>query len=83
MAPAVDSIKPGQIIEWFEREKHDPRYPHHQRLLTETNPETRPYDPISGNFTQCITAKEVGAEAAAKVLTARLGVKAYAGSRMD
>jgi hypothetical protein len=37
----------------------------------------------SGNFTQSITAKEVGAEAAAKVLTAWLGVKAYAGSRMD
>ena len=37
----------------------------------------------SGNHTQCITAKEVGADAAAKVLTERLGVKAYAGSRMD
>ena len=37
----------------------------------------------SGNYTQCITAKEVGAEAAAKVLTERLGVKAYAGSRLD
>ena len=37
----------------------------------------------SGNWTQCITAKEVGAEAAAKVLTERLGVKAYAGSRLD
>ena len=37
----------------------------------------------SGSYTQCITAKEVGAEAAAKVLTERLGVKAYAGSRMD
>lgn len=37
----------------------------------------------SGNHTQCITAKEVGAEAAARVLTARLGVTAYAGSRLD
>ena len=37
----------------------------------------------SGNHTQAITAKEVGAEAAARVLTARLGVTAYAGSRMD
>ena len=37
----------------------------------------------SGNHTQCITAKEVGAEAAAKILTEKLGVKAYAGSRMD
>jgi len=37
----------------------------------------------SGNWTQGITAKEVGAEAAAKVLTEKLGVKAYAGSRMD
>jgi len=37
----------------------------------------------SGSWTQCITAKEVGAEAAAKVLAEKLGVKAYAGSRMD
>ena len=37
----------------------------------------------SGSFTQAITAKEMGAEAAAKVLTEQLGVKAYAGSRMD
>ena len=37
----------------------------------------------SGSYTQCITAKEVGAEAAAKVLTEKLGVKAYAGSRLD
>ena len=37
----------------------------------------------SDNHTQCITAKEVGAEAAAKVLIEKLGVKAYAGSRMD
>jgi hypothetical protein len=37
----------------------------------------------SGSLTQCITAKEEGAYAAAKVLTEKLGVKAYAGSRMD
>ena len=37
----------------------------------------------SGNHTQAITAKEVGAKAAARVLTARLGVTAYVGSRMD
>mgnify|MGYP000184471326 CR=1 FL=1 len=37
----------------------------------------------SGNYTQAITAKEVGAEAAAKVLRDQLGVDAYAGSRMD
>lgn len=37
----------------------------------------------SKNGTQCITAKEVGAEAAATVLRERLGVKAYAGSRLD
>jgi hypothetical protein len=37
----------------------------------------------SGNHTQSITAKEVGAEAAAKVLSEKLGVKAYAGSRLD
>lgn len=37
----------------------------------------------SGSYTQCITAKEVGAEAAARVLKEKLGVEAYAGSRMD
>lgn len=37
----------------------------------------------SKNYTQCITAKEVGAYAAAQVLKARLGVQATAGSRMD
>lgn len=37
----------------------------------------------SGNHTQCITAKEVGAEAAARVLSEQLGVRAYAGSRLD
>jgi hypothetical protein len=37
----------------------------------------------SGSYTQAITAKEVGAEAAAKILEGALGVKAYAGSRMD
>jgi hypothetical protein len=37
----------------------------------------------SGNPTQCITAKEEGAEAYAKVLQAKLGLKVYAGSRMD
>lgn len=37
----------------------------------------------SGSYTQAITAKEVGAEAAARVLRERLGVEACAGSRMD
>jgi hypothetical protein len=37
----------------------------------------------SGSYTQAITAKEVGAEAAARVLRERLGVDACAGSRMD
>lgn len=37
----------------------------------------------SGSPTQCITAKEVGAEAAARVLRERLGVDAYSGSRLD
>jgi ribosomal protein S27AE len=37
----------------------------------------------SGSYTQAITAKEVGAEAAAKILRERLGVEASAGSRMD
>lgn len=37
----------------------------------------------SGSFTQAVTAKEMGAEAAARVLRERLGVKAYSGSRLD
>jgi hypothetical protein len=37
----------------------------------------------SGHPTQSITAKEEGAEAYAKVLSSKLGLKAYAGSRMD
>jgi hypothetical protein len=37
----------------------------------------------SGHPTQSITAKEEGAEAYAKVLKEKLGLKAYAGSRMD
>lgn len=37
----------------------------------------------SGNPTQCISAKEEGAYAAARVLKERLGVEAYAGSRLD
>jgi hypothetical protein len=37
----------------------------------------------SGSYTQAVTAKEEGAEAAAKVLQEMLGVKAYAGSRLD
>lgn len=37
----------------------------------------------SGSYTQCISAKEEGAQAAARVLRERLGVEAYAGSRMD
>jgi len=37
----------------------------------------------SGSFTQSISAKEQGADAMARFLTEHLGVKAYAGSRMD
>jgi hypothetical protein len=37
----------------------------------------------SGHRTQALTAKEVGAEAAARVLRERLGVEAYSNSRMD
>jgi hypothetical protein len=37
----------------------------------------------SGNPTQCITAKEEGARAYADVLKSKLGLTAYAGSRMD
>ena len=37
----------------------------------------------SKSHTQSISALEAGADAAAKVLTERLGVKFYSGSRMD
>ena len=37
----------------------------------------------SGSHTQCISAKEEGAIVAARILTERLGVRAYAGSRLD
>lgn len=37
----------------------------------------------SAHGTQALTAKEVGAEAAARVLRERLGVEAYSNSRMD
>jgi hypothetical protein len=38
----------------------------------------------SQNGTQCITAKEVGAEAYAEVIKSKLGLdKVYAGSRLD
>lgn len=37
----------------------------------------------SGHLTQALTAKEYGAEAMAQELRTRLGVEAYAGSRMD
>jgi len=37
----------------------------------------------SGSLTQSISAKEEGANAMARFLTEQLGVKAYAGSRMD
>ena len=37
----------------------------------------------SANYTQCITAKEEGARAAADKLAELLGEKFYAGSRMD
>ena len=36
-----------------------------------------------GSGTQSISIKEAGAEAYAKVLTEKLGIKAYAGSRLD
>jgi ribosomal protein S27AE len=37
----------------------------------------------SKSYTQSISALEAGADAAAEVLTRRLGVKFYSGSRMD
>lgn len=37
----------------------------------------------SGSYTQAITAKEVGARAAAQVLSEQLGLKAYAWSKLD
>ena len=36
-----------------------------------------------GSGTQSISIKEAGAEAYAKVLTEKLGIRAYAGSRLD
>ena len=36
-----------------------------------------------GSPTQSISIKEAGAEAYAKVITEKLGIKAYAGSRLD
>jgi hypothetical protein len=36
-----------------------------------------------GSPTQSISIKEAGAEAYARVLTEKLGIKAYAGSRLD
>ena len=36
-----------------------------------------------GSMTQSISIKEAGAEAYAEVLTRKLGIKAYAGSRLD
>jgi hypothetical protein len=36
-----------------------------------------------GSGTQSISIKEAGAEAYAKVITEKLGIKAYAGSRLD
>lgn len=37
----------------------------------------------SGSATQSINIKEAGAEAYARVITQRLGIRAYAGSRLD
>ena len=37
----------------------------------------------SGSMTQSISILEAGAEAYAKVITDKLGIKAYAGSRLD
>jgi len=37
----------------------------------------------SGNATQSVSAKEAGAEAYASVLSTKLGLAAYAGSRLD
>lgn len=37
----------------------------------------------SGSWTQCITAKEVGAQAAAAIVSEKLGVTCYVWSRMD
>ncbi len=37
----------------------------------------------SGSATQSVNIKEAGAEAYAKVITEKLGIKAYAGSRLD
>ena len=51
-----DSITPSDIIHWFTTEQQFPRYEHHRTLLNDTNPNTRPFDPLSGNFNQCAFA---------------------------
>jgi hypothetical protein len=37
----------------------------------------------SGAYTQCINAKEVGADVCAEILRTKLGITAYSGSRLD
>ena len=47
-----DSITPNEIIHWFKTEQQSPSYEHHRTLLNDTNPNSRPFDPLSGNFNQ-------------------------------
>ena len=47
-----DSITPSDIIQWFTTEQQSPRYEHHRTILNDTNLNSRPFDPLSGNFNQ-------------------------------
>ena len=51
-----DAIPPHEIIQWFTKEQRSPRYQHHHTILNDTNPDSRPFDPLSGNFNQCAFA---------------------------
>ena len=51
-----EPISPHDIIHWFQLQRVTPRYPHHQRLLNDSNPESRCFDPELGNFNPCAFA---------------------------
>jgi hypothetical protein len=46
----TESITPQTIVDWFKKEKTTPEFAYHKHILNDTNPNTRPLDPTSGNF---------------------------------
>ena len=46
----LDSVTSNDIIQWFTHEQQSPHYQHHRTILNETDPHSRPFDPLSGNF---------------------------------